>query len=349
MINVMLVDDSAVIRGLIGRMIDAEPDMRVAASAPTGKTALELLRHKTIDVVILDIEMPEMDGLTALPLILREKPETRVIMASSLTTRGARVTMQALALGAADYIGKPSALSAVRGMEAISRELIAKVRALGAIRSDASPEPQIRTVVLPPPKLEDGAAPGVLVIASSTGGPNALAKVLAQLPRDFPLPTLIAQHMPAMFTASLAERLEREGGRPCREAKHGEPIEHGCTYIAPGDFHMRIRRHQKRSLLFLDQDPPVNFCRPSADALLISAAEVFGAAVVALVLTGMGEDGLRGCEAVVQAGGRVIAQNRETSVVWGMPGAVTSAGLASSVLPLDRIAGQLTALCTIGV
>jgi two-component system chemotaxis response regulator CheB len=347
MISVMLVDDSAVIRGLLGRIIDAEPDMRVVGSAPNGNAALSLMRHATPDIVVLDIEMPEMDGLTALPLILAEFPATRVIMASALTLRGAQVTMRALSLGAADYIGKPTTLSVVRGVESIARELVAKIRALGTPRRPAAEAgmPRSAPAVLP----DDQSSPRVLVIASSTGGPNALATVLSQLPGDFPLPILIAQHMPPIFTASLAERLARESRRPCSEGQRGESIAPGHTYVAPGDFHMRVGESGGRPILMLDQQPAVNYCRPAADVLLRSAAEVFGTGVLALVLTGMGDDGLRGCEAVVRAGGRVIAQDQDSSVVWGMPGSVVSAGLASAVLPLDRLAAQLTSLCMLGV
>jgi two-component system, chemotaxis family, protein-glutamate methylesterase/glutaminase len=351
MINVMLVDDSAVIRGLIGRIIDAEPDMQVSGSAQNGGAALELLRLRSADVVLLDIDMPEMDGLTALPLILKENPSSRVIMLSALTTRGAEITMRALALGAADYIGKPSALSAVRGVEAISRELVAKIRAL-AVPAHAGSDGSVKLSTRKRLGLVNTAddrylPPQVLVIASSTGGPNALARVLSQLPRDFSLPILIAQHMPPLFTASLAERLEREAQRPCREARDGETIQPGHTYMAPGDFHMRVRRVNGQPIIRLDQGPAINFCRPSADALLESVVEVYRGSVLTLILTGMGEDGLRGCQAVARAGGRIIAQDRATSVVWGMPGAVANAGIASMVLPIDAIAPHLGALCPI--
>jgi two-component system, chemotaxis family, protein-glutamate methylesterase/glutaminase len=350
MIRVMLVDDSAVIRGLVGRIIDAESDMEVTASAPNGKAAIEILRHKDVDVIVLDVEMPEMDGLTALPLILAAKPGTRVIMASSLTTRGADVTMRALGLGAADYIPKPSSLSAVQGMEAISRDLVAKVRALGRDREHVPEKPQPAAPRKPEvPTTEPVTPPRVLCIAASTGGPNALARVLSRLPGDFPLPILIAQHMPPLFTQSLAERLQRESGRQCGEARDGDIIAGGRICIAPGDFHMRVREGERGVIARLDQEPPVNFCRPSADPLLQSVAVTYGAASLALVLTGMGEDGLRGCEAVVRSGGRVVVQDRATSVVWGMPGTVANAGLASAVLPLDEIPAHLGTLCAVPV
>ncbi|HEX7243458.1 MAG TPA: chemotaxis response regulator protein-glutamate methylesterase [Longimicrobiaceae bacterium] len=352
-IRVMVVDDSTVIRGLLGRIIDAQPDMRVACSAPNGRSALDLLRHREVDVVLLDVEMPEMDGLSALPRILELRPGVRVVMASSLTQRGAEVTMKALSLGAADYVPKPSAVHAVRGMEAISAELVEKVRALGraARRSVALPAP-----AAPAPRAPAPAPPGghvlapageggepfrVLAVASSTGGPNALAAVLSGLPRDFPLPVLIVQHMPPIFTAALAERLQREAGRPCAEARHGERLLPGHTYVAPGDHHTTVMTAEREPVLRLDSGPPENYCRPSADPMLRSVASVFGPSALALVLTGMGEDGLRGCREVVARGGRVVVQDEATSVVWGMPGAVANAGLASAVLPLDRIAGHL--------
>lgn len=351
MISVMLVDDSAAVRGLLGRIIDGEPDMEVVGSAPNGAAALAMMRTQAPDIVILDIEMPEMDGLTALPRILAMHPRTHVIMASSHTTRGARVTMEALALGAADYIAKPTALSAVRGMESIAHELVAKVRALGTATASPPPPPPTRPrIQFPAPVAEDRAVPPrVVVIASSTGGPNALSTVLAKLPRDFPLPILIAQHMPPLFTASLADRLSRESGLQCAEAHHGDIVEPGRVYIAPGDRHMTVGGPMGLPTLLLDDDPPINFCRPSADRLLRSAAQAYGPAVLALVLTGMGVDGLRGCESVVLAGGRVLAQDRDSSVVWGMPGSVVNAGLASAVVPLHRIGHQLASLCAIGV
>jgi len=348
LVRVMVVDDSTVIRGLLGRIIDGQPDMRVVCSAPNGRSALDLLRHREVDVVLLDIEMPEMDGLEALPRILEMRPGIRVVMASSLTQRGAQVTLKALALGAADYVAKPSALQASRGMEAISAELVAKVRALGHAaravrRAKAAPEPAVSGSDLAAPAPHDPADPfRVLAIASSTGGPNALSAVLGGLPRDYPLPILVVQHMPPLFTAALAERLQRETGRPCAEARHGERLLPGRTYVAPGDHHATVASAgDGAAVLRLDGGPPENYCRPSADPMLRTVAAVFGPGVLALVLTGMGEDGLRGCREVAARGGRVVVQDEATSVVWGMPGAVANAGLASAVLPLARIPGHL--------
>lgn len=354
-VRVMVVDDSTVVRGLLGRIVDSQPDMRVVCSAPNGRSALDLLRHREVDVVLLDVEMPEMDGLEALPRILEMRPGARVVMASSLTRQGAVTTLRALSLGAADYVTKPSALQASRGMEAISAELVGKVRALGraarASRPGAPPSPAAPAVPLrgglartAPP---DAAEPfRVLAVASSTGGPNALAAVLGGLPPDFPLPIVVVQHMPPLFTAALAERLQRDAGRPCAEVRHGEPLVPGRTYVAPGDRHAVVASAGGgEAVLRLDDGPPENFCRPAADPMLRSVAAFFGPAALALVLTGMGEDGLRGCREVVARGGRVVAQDEATSVVWGMPGAVAGAGLASAVLPLDGIARHLRHLC----
>jgi two-component system, chemotaxis family, protein-glutamate methylesterase/glutaminase len=366
-LQVMIVDDSAVIRGLLSRIVDAEPDMRVVASAGNGAAALEILRRRHVDVVILDIEMPEMDGLTALPHIVAGSPDVRVIMSSSLTQRGAEITLRALALGAADYVAKPTTLQAGQGMRAIAAELVTKIRALGgrstprqpavppragALLESPAASPPVRpwTGTPPPPRPRGIQAPvRALAIAASTGGPNALSSMLARLPRGFPLPILIVQHMPPIFTRLLADSLARATGRPCAEAVDGEPIRAGHAYVAPGDHHMIAAYRHGSVVLRLNTDPPENFCRPSADPLLRSLADLYGPSLLVLVLTGMGSDGLQGCRAVVEAGGRVLAQDQETSVVWGMPGAVAEAGLAAAVLPLDRIAAHVDMLCGLPV
>jgi two-component system chemotaxis response regulator CheB len=334
---VLIVDDSAVIRGALGRIIDAESDMTVATTAPNGRMALDALKHTSVDIVLLDVEMPEMDGITALPRILSSYPHTRVIMASSLTQSGAEVTLQALALGAADYITKPAARSGSSTLAAMQAEIVSKVRAIGRAVQRRDPRsrsagamamtasPVAGTADTPPAALlaskHGSASPRVVAIASSTGGPNALADVLSGLPRDFPLPILITQHMPAVFTALLAQRLERDTGRACREAVDGEPVLAHHTYVAPG------------------------YCRPSADPMFRSIAAVYGASTLAVVLTGMGEDGMRGARAVHDRGGRILAQDEASSVVWGMPGAVVHAGLASAVLPLSTIADAIQTSC----
>lgn len=352
-IRVLIVDDSAVIRGALGRIIDAEHDMLVATTAPNGKVALDALRHTKVDVVLLDVEMPEMDGLTALPLILAQYPDTRVIMASSLTQRGAEVTMHALAMGAADYIAKPAAKSGSATLAAISIEIASKVRAIGRAarglrhlpRATPRPPVPVRTELL---AARSGDAPTrILAIASSTGGPNALSDVLSALPTDFPLPILITQHMPAVFTGLLASRLERDTGRRCMEAKDGDLITPNCTYVAPGEYHMIVQTNEGLPYVRLTQTPPENYCRPSADPMLMSIASIYGASTMVIVLTGMGEDGLRGCREVHQRGGRIMVQDEATSVVWGMPGAVANAGIASSILPLPKIGAAIMSQCGI--
>ncbi len=350
-IRVLIVDDSAVIRGALGRIIDAQADMLVATTAPNGKVALDALRHTKVDVVLLDVEMPEMDGLTALPLILSQHPDTRVIMASSLTQRGAEVTMTALGMGASDYIAKPAAKTGSATLAAISEEIASKVRAIGrSARGHHRPADGARTYA-PPVRTELLANRGgdvtvrVVAIASSTGGPNALADVLSALPKDFPLPILITQHMPAVFTALLAQRLERDTGRSCVEAKNGDLIKPNCTYVAPGGFHMIVQTNEGQPYVRLTQTDPENFCRPSADPMLRSIAAIYGASALAIVLTGMGEDGMRGCKEVHMHGGRLIVQDEATSVVWGMPGAVVNAGLPADVLPLPQIGHAILARC----
>jgi len=359
-LRVLIVDDSAVIRGALGRIIDAEPDMVVATTAPNGRVALDALRHTAVDVVLLDVEMPEMDGITALPRILAEHPQTRVIMASSLTRSGADVTMQALALGAVDYITKPAARSGSGTLATMQVEIVAKVRAIGgaarkgtsrsasAGQGRAGSQAPDHASTPPTALLAARGAPGsprVVAIASSTGGPNALADVLGGLPVDFPLPILITQHMPAVFTGLLAQRLERDTHRPCSEAVDGEPILPGHTYVAPGGYHMVVRTEEAKPYIQLTLTEPENYCRPSADPMFRSIAAVYGASTLCVVLTGMGEDGMRGARDITERGGRVLVQDEATSVVWGMPGAVANAGLASAILPLSKIAEAIQASC----
>lgn len=362
-IRVLLVDDSAVIRGALGRIIDAEPDMTVVTTAPNGRVALDALRHTTVDVVLLDVEMPEMDGITALPRILAGYPDTRVIMASSLTQSGAEVTLQALALGAADYISKPAARSGAATLAAMQQEIVHKVRAIGrsggrrggrvTAAAPVAARGCVSTAYTPPAAIlaaSGGARHAkVVAIASSTGGPNALAEVLSGLPKDFPLPILITQHMPAVFTGLLAQRLERDTGRKCFEATDGQAVLPNHTYVAPGGYHMIVQTDEGKPYIRLTLTEPENYCRPSADPMLRSVAAMYGASVLAVVLTGMGEDGLRGCQTVHERGGRILVQDEATSVVWGMPGVVANAGLASAVLPLSAMAEAIQTSCGVCV
>jgi two-component system chemotaxis response regulator CheB len=353
-VRVMVVDDSVVVRGVFGRIIDAQPDMKVATTAANGRAAIEALRQVEIDVVLLDVEMPEMDGLAALPQILAMRPNVRVIMASSLTMKGATVTMTALGLGAADFVHKPVAKGGTASMDTVAKDLVEKIRALGR-RAQSGPHvavaPAAASITHAPVRVLTTAndiTPRVLAIASSTGGPNALAELLAALPHDFPLPILITQHMPPLFTTLLAERLTRDSGRPCIEAREGDAIVPGRAYIAPGDWHMTVRTMERKPIIRLVQSAHENHCRPAADPMFRSVASIYGASVLAVVLTGMGEDGRRGCQVIVENGGKVVAQDEASSVVWGMPGAVVEAGLASAILPLKEIAAHVCKLTLVG-
>ncbi|MBL8984142.1 MAG: chemotaxis response regulator protein-glutamate methylesterase [Gemmatimonadetes bacterium] len=351
-IRVLLVDDSAVVRGAIGRMLDAAGDIKVVTTATNGRQALEALKHTVVDVVLLDVEMPEMDGITVLPLILERHPGVRVVMQSSLTQEGAAITMQALALGATDFIAKPTA-KGTTGLAAMEQEVIGKVRAIGRMsprrngsHGSTPPTPARPAVERTRSILNvEGTRPQCLAIAASTGGPNALAEVLSHLSKDVMVPIVITQHMPPVFTGLLAQRLGRDSGRDCVEAKQGMPLVPGRVHLAPGDFHMLVATHEGAPFLRLTQTEPENHCRPAADPMLRSVASVYGAGALVAVLTGMGEDGRRGCEAIRERGGRVIAQDEATSVVWGMPGAVAQAGLADLVLPITEIAPRITAMC----
>jgi two-component system chemotaxis response regulator CheB len=337
-VRVLVVDDSAVVRGLIARFLGEDPTIEVVATAAHGALALAGLRRSPADVVVLDIEMPVMDGLTALGEILREFPKVRVIMASALTLRNAELGLKALQLGASDYISKPE--GGLANADEFKRDLISKVRALGG---RANPQPtapppspprnSMTQTFVRPPKIR----PTVITIGASTGGPPVLLQLFESLRGAAPQPILLTQHMPPSFTALLAEQLTRVSGRACAEARDGEPIRPGQCYVAPGGWHMVVDRDGATPVVRLNQDPPENFCRPAVDPMLRSAARVYGNGVLAAILTGMGADGAKGCEAVAQAGGRFIVQDEATSVVWGMPGAAAATGLAECILPMGEI------------
>lgn len=369
-VRVMLADDSAVVRGLVTRMLAPETGIAVVASVSDGAQAVRQLRcDPRIDVVVLDVEMPVMDGLAALERLLEIDPTIQVIMASTLTQRNAEISLQAMAAGAADYIPKPTS-GQLGGSEAFRRELIAKVHALGRRRRQlrslrpVSPPPTrgiaaarppggtpstgpvaVPKTRCPPPTLREAGfvAPDVIAVGASTGGPQALAEVLRKLgPGGVRQPILITQHMPPTFTAILAEHLGRLSGRPCAEARHGERLMPGRIYVAAGDHHLIVHGPRDAATLRLTRDAPENFCRPAVDPMLRSLAEVFGSRVLAVILTGMGADGCAGARRVVAAGGTVVAQDEATSVVWGMPGAVVGAGLCAAVLPLPALAPAIT-------
>jgi two-component system chemotaxis response regulator CheB len=361
--RIMVVDDSAVIRGLLTRSLESDPELAVVVSASNGQMALNAVKRNDVEIVVLDIEMPVMDGLTALPQLLAANPAIKVIVASTMTRRGADISLRALAAGAADYVTKPGA-SALTTAEDFKRELVAKVKALGharraslrlrppsraadaAARSPDGPAP----LAQPPRALRlrplSGERPEVLAIGSSTGGPQALFRVLEIVKSGIKQPIFITQHMPATFTAILAEHIARASGWPAAEGVDGEPVRPGRIYVAPGDFHMTVEAADGQRLVRLAKTPPENFCRPSVDPMLRSLAAIYGPRLLCTILTGMGHDGHNGCEAVVAAGGTVIAQDEATSVVWGMPGAVATAGLCSAVLPLAEIGPFLGRLAT---
>ncbi|WP_322097368.1 chemotaxis response regulator protein-glutamate methylesterase [Pelagibius sp. Alg239-R121] len=360
--RVMIVDDSAVIRGLLTRALESDPEISIVASVQNGKIALSTLERQKVDVVVLDIEMPVMDGMTALPLIIKANPGVKVIMASTLTLKNAEISMQALQAGAADYIPKPTSTGAISTAGDFKRELTEKVKALGlaargrspVAASAAAPAARASTgnVVAKPAAAKKPIAlrampttvPDIIAIGSSTGGPQALFEVIKSIAGQVTQPILITQHMPATFTKLLAEHISRVSGMTCSEATDGEAIVGGQVYVAPGDFHMVLEDSGGKKIIRLTQEPPENFCRPSVDPMLRSLSEIYGPRLLVLILTGMGSDGQRGSEVVTAAGGAVIAQDEATSVVWGMPGAVASNGLCSAVLPLKEIGPQLLKL-----
>jgi len=337
-VRVMICDDSSVIRGALARILDADPEITVAAKVENGKLAVDQVRAGQIDVVVLDIEMPVMDGLTALPLILRADPGVRVIMASTLTTRGADIALRALRMGAADYVPKPSSIGTVND-DAFKRELLEKVKGLGRLRRRATTPAFARA----PVSLR--AAPQfparLLAVGSSTGGPQALFTLVQGLGRAVGVPVVMTQHMPATFTPILADHLNRLGLMPCAEARDGESLVAGRIYLAPGDKHLLVEGGRAGLRARLTTDPPENFCRPSVDPMLRSASAACDGRVLVAMLTGMGRDGLAGTTKVVESGGAAIGQDEASSVVWGMPGAIAQAGLCHAVLPLPKIAPKL--------
>lgn len=335
-VRVMVVDDSAIVRGLIIRMLEKEPGIEIAARAANGEVALSELARVEVDVIVLDLEMPVMDGMTALPRLLALRPDVKVVVASTLSQRNARISLDALQQGAADYVPKPGTGTLVNAAE-FERELVAKVLALGR----RAPAPAISA---PAPRPRSTARPGVIAIGGSTGAPPVLLELMARL-KGVEQPILIAQHMPATFTALLAEQIERAGGRPCGEAKDGEPILPGRAYVAPGGWHMAVGRSGATPVIRLNQEPPEHFCRPAVDQMLRSAAAVYGPRLLAVILTGMGHDGAEGCELTAKAGGRFVVQDEATSAVWGMPGAAAKTGLAEAVLPASRIGPWIVEAC----
>jgi two-component system chemotaxis response regulator CheB len=347
-IRILIVDDSVVVRRMVADMLSGDPGLEVAATAPNGRIALAKLSQVNPDLVLLDVEMPEMDGLETLAALRKTYPRLPVIMFSRFTQRGAAVTLEALTLGASDYVTMPDSVRPGDGLTELREQLIFKIREL-CPRDNAAGTSRCAVALNPagvPPRSASSIRKvqrvEVLAIGASTGGPNALTTLLSALPADCPVPIVIVQHMPATFTGLLAERLTARGALAVSEGTLGQALFPNRAWLAPGDFHMEVARDAQDAVrLRLHQGPPENSCRPSVDVLFRSVAETYGAATLAVVLTGMGQDGLRGCERIREIGGQVLTQDEASSVVWGMPGLVARAGLADQVLPLDELAPEI--------
>jgi two-component system chemotaxis response regulator CheB len=349
-IRVLVVDDSVVVRKILTDVLRDEAGIEVVGTASNGAIALQRIPQLSPDVVTLDIEMPELDGIATLREIKRQYPKTRVIMCSTLTERGAAITIEALSSGADDYITKSLRHTEEGGIAAFQSQLVPKIRQFfrqgpepvgGRLRSPLTPAAPGLRVAQVPLQRAPFSRPAALAIGVSTGGPNALAEVVPALPKNFPIPVFIVQHMPPMFTRLLAERLQSQSKVKVVEGQQGMEVFPGTVYIAPGDYHMRVVRSGGKARLQMNQDPMENSCRPAVDVLFRSVAEVYGGAVVSVILTGMGQDGLRGVEQLRGLGSYVIAQDEASSVVWGMPGFVVRAGLADSVCDLRSVVPEI--------
>jgi two-component system chemotaxis response regulator CheB len=375
-IRVLVVDDAVVVRRMVTDVLAADPQIEVVGVAANGRIALQKIVQLTPDLLTLDVEMPEMDGLQTIVEIRKTWATLPVIMFSTLTERGGQATLDALTLGATDYVTKPANVGSVSiAQQRIRDELIPKIKTLcaGVLASAPAPAPasapasapaparapapaggaarastpstaRATTVTAGPVKLSTGAspfAPQIVAIGTSTGGPNALLEVIPKLPAQFPVPVVITQHMPPMFTRLLAERLSTHSRNPVREAAEGDVILPGTVWVAPGDHHLVLQRQNDQVVATLSKAPPENSCRPAVDVMLRSVVDCFGGRVLSVILTGMGQDGLRGSELVHDAGGMVLAQDEASSVVWGMPGFVARAGIANAVLPIADVAAAI--------
>ncbi|PIQ96644.1 MAG: chemotaxis response regulator protein-glutamate methylesterase [Nitrospinae bacterium CG11_big_fil_rev_8_21_14_0_20_56_8] len=360
-IRVLIVDDAVVVRKIVSDTLSSDPDIEVAGVAANGKIGLAKIPQINPDVITLDIEMPEMDGLQTLAEIRKVYATLPVIMFSTLTEKGGAKTLEALALGATDYVTKPANVGSVSiAMQRIREELIPKIKSFCAEKAGLQPPPTAKPLPLPPnapppqpyvPKI--GFPKGrqkieVVAIGVSTGGPNALAELFPVFPADFPVPILITQHMPPFFTRLLAERLSSKSNLNIIEGTPNQVLKPGHAWVAPGDYHMVIERKGSDIVIVNNQNPPENSCRPAVDVMFRSIASIYGAHTLAVVLTGMGQDGLIGCEHIKGVGGQVVVQDESTSVVWGMPGFVTRAGLADKVLPLKEIGPEIINLVKMG-
>src|SRR3954454_11213002 len=350
----MVVDDSVVVRKIVTDVLSEDPMITVVGTAPNGRLAVTKLEQLKPDLITMDIEMPEMNGIEAVRTIrsgagLTQRNRVPIIMFSTLTERGASATLDALSAGANDYVTKPANVGSVaQSMESVRQQLVPKIKALTGrpMTSGPAAAPVATPVAVRPPvaRTTTPKEPAVLVIGSSTGGPEALTKVLPLLPASLPVPVLLVQHMPPVFTRQFAQRLDRLCPLTVVEAGDGAPVVPGTVHIAPGDFHLTIGTSGAARRTSLNQAPPENFCRPAVDVLFRSAVAAYGGAVLGVVLTGMGFDGRIGAGQVREAGGTVVVQDQATSAVWGMPGAVAQAGFADEVLPLGRVAEAIIRL-----
>lgn len=350
-VRVMIVDDAVVVRGLVSRWIGLEPDMQVVRVCKNGREALEQFDMANPDIVVLDIEMPELDGIATLKEMHARRPRMPVIMASTLTKRGAEITLKALSMGATDCVPKPNINNSPGASEEFRRALIDKIRHLGGRRGAAMPLPrqEVRATPLTHKALAHDITlrplskvlPRAILIGASTGGPQALATLIKGLaPVVDRVPVMIVQHMPPIFTATLAEHLGRFAGKPAREAINGEPLKAGLIYVAPGGKHLALIKRDHGVEVVIDDSAPIHFCKPAVDALFLSASNALDGRALAIVLTGMGSDGKKGALAIADNGGNVIAQDEATSVIWGMPGSTASAGACAAVLPINEIGSK---------
>jgi two-component system, chemotaxis family, protein-glutamate methylesterase/glutaminase len=347
-LRVLIVDDSVVIRRLVSDIISADSDLEVAGVAANGRIALDRIPQVNPDIITLDVEMPVMDGLETLKELRRTYPRLPVIMFSTMTERGGVTTLDALSLGASDYVTKPANVGRVgEGIARVRDDLIPKIKALCGRRCSEFRVPSSGLTRNPKAKTQNltlrssAARVEIVAIGTSTGGPNALADLLPELPGDFPVPVVIVQHMPPIFTKLLADRLAARIPLEIAEGNAGDLLKPGKIWIAPGDYHMGLERTATGARVKLDQEPPENSCRPAVDALFRSVVQVYGAGALGVILTGMGQDGLRGCEHIRDAGGQVLIQDEASSVVWGMPGFVARAGLADKELPLNQLGEEI--------
>ena len=343
-VRVMIVDDSAVVRRMLQKWLSDDPELEVVGTAVDGRAALDALDRLRPDVILLDIEMPNLDGLETLKILRRTHGRLPVIMFSSLTERGAKVTLDALFLGANDYVPKPGGAEMsdpAAARRVVNEQLLPKIKQFRRRHPDLTGHGTPGPTRLATPTSRPAKCVELLAIAASTGGPAALGKLLSDLPRPYPVPIVIVQHMPPLFTHYLADRLSTDLGADVREARDEERIGAGQVRIAMGGRHLAVTRESNATGLRLNDGPPVNCCRPSADVLFESAAAAYGGRVLAVVLTGMGQDGLEGCRRIRSAGGQIVVQDEATSVVWGMPGKVANAGLASAILPLEELGREI--------